>query len=142
MSTVMKTDSKEGMKENTETESDNYWTNYDKVDENNITDNGTAIEKERKILMKMCHEWQKIVKIKKFLRKDEELDTPRIQTSPLERVTNSSTSRNTSGNFGNLCDLDFISLQNKELMNILEELPNRTLKFLETTLLHLREAVT
>lgn len=45
----MKTDSKEGMKENTETESDNYWTNYDKVDENNITDNGTAIEKERKI---------------------------------------------------------------------------------------------
>ena len=122
----MKTDSKEGMKENTETESDNYWTNYDKVDENNITDNGTAIEKERKILMKMCHEWQKIVKIKKFLRKDEELDSPRIQTSPLERVTNSSTSRNTSSNFGNLCDLDFISLQNKELMNILEELPNRT----------------
>ena len=74
----------------------------------------------------MCHEWQKIVKIKNFLRKDEELDSPRIQTSPLERVTNSSTSRNTSGNFGNLCDLDFISLQNKELMNILEELPNRT----------------
>ena len=71
----------------------------------------------------MCHEWQKI---KNFLRKDEELDSPRIQTSPLERVTNSSTSRNTSGNFGNLCDLDFISLQNKELMNILEELPNRT----------------
>ena len=43
-----KTQSQEGIKENTKTESDNYRTNCHKVDENYITDNGAARKKKLK----------------------------------------------------------------------------------------------
>ena len=53
-------------------------------------------------------------------------NSSRIQTSPTERVINSSTSRNKSNISKNMFDLHFLSSQNEGLVNILEELHNRT----------------
>ena len=67
-----------------------------------------------------------LTKIKNILLQDEKLNSSRIQTSPPVRVTNSSTSRNTSNISENMFDLDFLSTQDEDLVNILEELQNRT----------------
>ena len=57
---------------------------------------------------------------------DEKLNSSRIKASPPVRVTNSSTSRNTSNISENMFDLDFLSMQDEDLVNTLEELQNRT----------------
>ena len=57
---------------------------------------------------------------------DEKLNSSRIQTSPPVRVTNSCRSRNTSNISENMFDLDFLSSQDGDLLNILEELQNRS----------------
>ena len=66
-----------------------------------------------------------LTEIKKVLLQDEKLNSSRIQTSPPVRVTNSSSSTNTSNISENTFDLDFLSLQDEDLVNILEELQNR-----------------
>ena len=50
----------------------------------------------------------------------------KIRNILLLRVSNSSSSINTSIISENMFDLDFLSLQDENLMNILEELQNRT----------------
>ena len=65
-------------------------------------------------------------KIKNNLFQDEKLNSSRIQTSPHVRVTNSSTSRNTSNISEKIFDLDFLSSQDEDFVNTLEELQNRT----------------
>ena len=67
-----------------------------------------------------------LTEIKKILLQEEKLNSSRIQTSPHVRVTNSSLSINTSNIFENTFDLDLLSLQDEDLVNILEELQNRT----------------
>ena len=67
-----------------------------------------------------------LTEIKNVLLQDEKLNSSRIQTSPPVRVTNSSSSTNTSNISENTFDLDFLSLQDEDLVNILEELQNRT----------------
>ena len=67
-----------------------------------------------------------MTEIKNVLLQDEKLNSSRIQTSPPVRVTNSSSSINTSNISENTFDLDFLSLQDEDLVNILEELQNRT----------------
>ena len=67
-----------------------------------------------------------LTEIKNVLLQDEKLNSSRIQTSPPVRVTNSSSSINTSNISENTFDLDFLSLQDEDLVNILEELQNRT----------------
>ena len=57
---------------------------------------------------------------------DEKLNSSRIQTSPPIRVTDSSLSINMSNIYESMFDLDFLSSQDEDLMNILEELENRT----------------
>ena len=64
--------------------------------------------------------------MKNILLQDEKLNSSRIQTSPPVRVTNISTSRNTSNISENMFDLDFLSSQDEDLVSILEELQNRT----------------
>ena len=67
-----------------------------------------------------------LIKIKNILLQDEKLNSCRIKTFLPVRVTNSSMSRNTSNNSGNMFDLDFLLPQNEDLANILEELQNKT----------------
>ena len=67
-----------------------------------------------------------LTKIKNILLQNGKLSSSRIQTSPPVRVSNSSTSRNTSNISENMFDLDFLSSQDEDLVNILEELRNRT----------------
>ena len=62
---------------------------------------------------------------KNILLQDEKLNSSRIQTSPA-KVTNSSTSRNTSNIPENMFNLDFLLLQDEDVVNILEELHSRT----------------
>ena len=57
---------------------------------------------------------------------DEKLNSSRIQTTPPVRVTNSSLSINTSNIIEKTFDLNFLSSQDEDLVNILEELQNRT----------------
>ena len=66
-----------------------------------------------------------LTEIKNILLQDEKLNSSRIQTSPPTRVTNSSLSINTSNISENMSDLDFLSSQGEDLVNILEELQNR-----------------
>ena len=67
-----------------------------------------------------------MTELKKILLQDEKLNSSRIQKSPPVRVTNSSSSINTSNISKNTFDLDFLSLQDEDLVYILEELQNRT----------------
>ena len=67
-----------------------------------------------------------LTKTKNILLQDEKLNSCGIQTSPPVRVTNSSTSRNTSNISENMFDLDSLSSQDEELVNFLEELQNKT----------------
>ena len=64
--------------------------------------------------------------IKNILLQDEKLNSSRIQTTPPVRVTNSSLSINTSNISEKTFDLNFLSSQDEDLVNILEELQNRT----------------
>ena len=57
---------------------------------------------------------------------DEKLNSSTIQTFPLVKVTCSSSSINTSNICENMFDLDFLSSQDEDLANVLEELQNRT----------------
>lgn len=68
---------------------------------------------------------EKTIDLTKNLLQGERLNSSRIQASPPERATNSSTSRNTSNISVNMCSLDFLSSQDEKLLNILEELQNR-----------------
>ena len=91
----------------------------------------------RKLLIKTSHVWRKelqlgngektidLTEIKKVLLQDEKLKSSRIQTSLPVKVTNSSLSINTSNISENTFDLDFLSLQDEDLVNIPEELQNR-----------------
>ena len=56
-----------------------------------------------------------------ILLQDESLNVSRIQTSLPVRVTSSSRSRNTWNISQNMFDLDFLSSQDEDLVNILEE---------------------
>ena len=67
-----------------------------------------------------------VIEIKNTLLQNEKLNSSRIQTSPPVRVTNSSSSINTSNISENMFDLDFLSSQDEDLGNILEELQNGT----------------
>ena len=67
-----------------------------------------------------------LIKMKNVLLQDEKLNSSRIQTSPPVRVTNGSMSTNTSNISENMFDLDFLSAQVEDLVNILQELQNRT----------------
>ena len=67
-----------------------------------------------------------LIKMKTVLLQDEKLNSSRIQTSPPVRVTNSSSYLKTSNISENISDLDFNSSQDEDLVNILEELQNRT----------------
>ena len=67
-----------------------------------------------------------MTELKKILLQDEKLNSSRIQKSPPVRVTNSSSSINTLNISKNTFDLDFLSLQDEDLVYILEELQNRT----------------
>ena len=66
-----------------------------------------------------------LTKLNNILLQDEKLNSSRIQTSPPTRVTNSSSSINTLNISENMSDLDFLSSQGEDLVNILEELQNR-----------------
>ena len=77
--------------------------------------------------------WENYRLNKKNLLQDEKLNSSRIQESPTERATNSSTSRNTSNISVNMCSLDFLSSQDEKLVNILGELQNRTDLFVDFT---------
>ena len=61
-----------------------------------------------------------LTEIKKVLLQDEKLNSSRIQTSPPVRVTNNASSINTSDISENTFDLDFLSLQDEDFVNILE----------------------
>ena len=63
-----------------------------------------------------------LTKLNNILLQDEKLNSSRIQTSPHVLVTNSSTSRNTPNISENMFDLHFLSSQDEDLGNILEEL--------------------
>ena len=62
-----------------------------------------------------------LTKIKNILLQDEKRNSSRIQTYPPVRVTNSSTSRNTSNISENMFDLDFLSTQDEDLTEELLE---------------------
>ena len=67
-----------------------------------------------------------LTEIKNILLQDEKLNSSAIQTFPLVKVTCSSLSINTSNICENMFDLDFLSSQDEDLANVLEELQNRT----------------
>ena len=61
-----------------------------------------------------------LTEIKNVLLQDEKLNSSRIEASSPVRVTNSSSSINTSNISENTFDLHFLSLQDEDLVNILE----------------------
>ena len=66
-----------------------------------------------------------LAEIKSILLQHEKLRFFRIQSSPPVRASNDSTSKNTSNISENMFNLDFLSLQDEYLVNILEELQNK-----------------
>ena len=70
-----------------------------------------------------------LTKMKNILLQDKKLNSSKIQTSHLARVTNSSTSRNTSNISETIFYLDFLSSQDEDLVNILEELLENQIAF-------------
>ena len=73
-----------------------------------------------------CEKTIDLTKIKIILLQNEKLNSSGIQTSSPVTITNSSTSRNTSNISEKMFDLDFFSSKDEDLVNILEELQNRT----------------
>lgn len=61
-----------------------------------------------------------------ILLQDKKLNSSWIQKFPPVRNINSSTTRNTSNISENMLNLDFLSSQDEDLVDILEELQNRT----------------
>ena len=66
-----------------------------------------------------------LAKMKNILLQDEKPNSSRIQASPPVRVTNMSTSRNTSEISESMFNLNLLSSQDEDLENILEELQNK-----------------
>ena len=150
MITKANVDSNKTKNENTKTESAIDEMTVVKVNEFFITDNCTARKKKQKTYaLAVTENVEKttdrnvsclkkelqlgngektidLTKIKNVLLQDEKLNSSRIQTSPPVRFTNSSTSRNTLNTSENMFDLAFLSTQDEDLVNILEELQNRT----------------
>ena len=66
-----------------------------------------------------------LAEIKSISLQHEKLRFSRIQSSPPVRASNDVTSKNTSNISENMFNLDFLSLQDEYLVNILEELPKK-----------------
>ena len=79
----------------------------------------------RELQLKSGEKTIDLTKTKNILFQDENLNSSRIQTFCPARVTNNSTSRNKSFISENMIDLDFLSSQDEDLVNILGELQNR-----------------
>ena len=95
----------------------------DKVEK--TTDQNVSCLK-RELQLKSGEKTIDLTKTKNILFQDENLNSSRMQTFSPARVTNNSTSRNKSFISENMIDLDFLSSQDEDLVNILGELQNRT----------------
>ena len=145
VSEAINVDSNNIQNENTRTESAIDEINVVKVNETFITDNRTTRQKKHKAqrtyvqavtenvekttdqnvsyLKKELQLWSgkktiELTKIKNILLQDEKLYSSRVQASLPIRVINSSPSGNTSNISENIFDLDFLSSQDEDLMNI------------------------
>ena len=95
----------------------------DKVEK--TTDQNVSCLK-RELQLKSGEKTIDLTKTKNILFQHENLNSSRMQTFSPARVTNNSTSRNKSFISENMIDLDFLSSQDEDLVNILGELQNRT----------------
>ena len=140
----------ESIKENTKTGSTTSEVTVVKVNETFINDNRTGRKKKFKkyaqvvtndkdkttrenvsclkkdLQSRNVEKTSDLAKMKNILLQDEKLNSSRIQASPPVRVTNRSTSRNTSEISESMFNLNLLSSQDEDLENILEELQNKT----------------